>query len=117
MNNPTAYTIQFTQGTFISDYDPTSKKKNKYFSSLNFFFFISVEDSYRKQVVVDDEATMVEILDTAGQEGKKKKKSTCFFIPSVHQLFKTTFSLMQKHKKKKTFNFLISILIRKKKFS
>eukprot|EP01091_Cochliopodium_minus_P021349 TRINITY_DN971_c1_g1_i2.p1 TRINITY_DN971_c1_g1~~TRINITY_DN971_c1_g1_i2.p1 ORF type:complete len:200 (+),score=63.52 TRINITY_DN971_c1_g1_i2:627-1226(+) len=46
----TAFTIQFCTNTFISDYDPT------------------IEDSYRKQVVVDDDVTMVEILDTAGQE-------------------------------------------------
>jgi len=43
-----ALTLQFVNGTFIEQYDPT------------------MEDCYRKQVQVDDELAMVEILDTAG---------------------------------------------------
>ena len=56
------------------------KKKTNISPHSIFFLFVSVEDSYRKQVVVDDEATMVEILDTAGQEGKKKKKNPLAFL-------------------------------------
>lgn len=45
-----ALTIQFIQGQFVDEYDPT------------------IEDSYRKQCVVDGEEAMLDILDTAGQE-------------------------------------------------
>jgi len=47
-----ALTIQFVQGTFISMYDPT------------------IEDSYRKQVEKDGKKVILDILDTAGPEGK-----------------------------------------------
>ncbi|KAI0346593.1 24 kDa ras-like protein [Trametopsis cervina] len=43
-------TIQFIQGQFVSEYDPT------------------IEDSYRKQTVIDDEVALLDVLDTAGQE-------------------------------------------------
>jgi len=46
----TALTIQLCSNHFVEEYDPT------------------IEDSYRKQVVIDDKVTMLEILDTAGQE-------------------------------------------------
>ena len=46
-----ALTIQFVQGMFIPDYDPT------------------IEDSYRKQVERDGKV-LLDILDTAGGEGK-----------------------------------------------
>ena len=42
--------IQFIQGYFVDDYDPT------------------IEDSYRKQIFVDDEMSLLDILDTAGPE-------------------------------------------------
>ena len=42
--------IQFIMGYFVDDYDPT------------------IEDSYRKQVSVDGEESLLDILDTAGQE-------------------------------------------------
>jgi GTPase KRas protein len=45
-----ALTIQFIQGHFVDDYDPT------------------IEDSYRKQCVIDDEVALLDVLDTAGQE-------------------------------------------------
>jgi len=45
-----ALTVQFVQGIFIEQYDPT------------------IEDSYRKQVEVDGQQCMLEILDTAGTE-------------------------------------------------
>ncbi|KNC71553.1 hypothetical protein SARC_15907, partial [Sphaeroforma arctica JP610] len=45
-----ALTVQFTQSTFVEEYDPT------------------IEDTYRKQFVVDDLPVAVNILDTAGQE-------------------------------------------------
>jgi len=45
-----ALTIQLTQNHFITEYDPT------------------IENSYRKQLAVDDETSMLDILDTAGQE-------------------------------------------------
>lgn len=45
-----AFTIQFIQQTFCDEYDPT------------------IEDQHRKQVVIDDECTLLDILDTAGQE-------------------------------------------------
>jgi len=45
-----ALTIQFTQNHFVEEYDPT------------------IEDSYRKQCKVDNETSLLEILDTAGQE-------------------------------------------------
>ncbi|CCK71978.1 Ras family GTPase RAS2 KNAG_0I01930 [Huiozyma naganishii CBS 8797] len=45
-----ALTIKLTQSRFVDEYDPT------------------IEDSYRKQVVLDNEVTIIDILDTAGQE-------------------------------------------------
>jgi GTPase KRas protein len=46
-----ALTIQLIQGHFVDEYDPT------------------IEDSYRKQVNIDNETCLLDILDTAGQEG------------------------------------------------
>jgi len=43
-------TIQFIQGFFVDYYDPT------------------IEDSYRKQISVDDEVSLLQVLDTAGQD-------------------------------------------------
>jgi len=43
-------TIQHVKGNFIKEYDPT------------------IEESYRKQTLVDDQVSMLEIVDTAGQE-------------------------------------------------
>jgi len=45
-----ALTVQFVQGIFVEQYDPT------------------IEDSYRKQVELDNRSVMLEILDTAGTE-------------------------------------------------
>jgi len=45
-----AVTVQFVAWHFVGLYDPT------------------IEDSHRKQVVIDDVASMLSILDTAGQE-------------------------------------------------
>lgn len=45
-----ALTIQLIQSHFVDEYDPT------------------IEDSYRKQVVIDGKVTILDILDTAGQE-------------------------------------------------
>lgn len=45
-----ALTIQLIQSHFVDEYDPT------------------IEDSYRKQVVIDGRVTILDILDTAGQE-------------------------------------------------
>jgi GTPase KRas protein len=45
-----ALTIQFIQHVFCDEYDPT------------------IEDQHRKQAVIDDECTILDILDTAGQE-------------------------------------------------
>ena len=49
-------TVQFVQNIFVEEYDPT------------------IEDSYRKQITVDGQQILLDILDTAGCEGKKKKK-------------------------------------------
>jgi len=43
-------TLQFIQGVFMEDYDPT------------------IEDSYRKHCVIDNELALLDILDTAGQD-------------------------------------------------
>lgn len=45
-----ALTVQFIQGHFVDEYDPT------------------IEDSYHKEVQVDNETVALDILDTAGQE-------------------------------------------------
>lgn len=45
-----ALTIQLIQSHFVDEYDPT------------------IEDSYRKQVVIDNHVSILDILDTAGQE-------------------------------------------------
>lgn len=46
----TALTIQLCSNHFVEEYDPT------------------IEDSYRKQIVLENQVTLLEILDTAGQE-------------------------------------------------
>lgn len=45
-----ALTVQFIQGHFIDEYDPT------------------IEDSYRKDVTLDGKPITLDVLDTAGQE-------------------------------------------------
>ncbi|CCE61972.1 hypothetical protein TPHA_0B03000 [Tetrapisispora phaffii CBS 4417] len=45
-----ALTIQLIQSHFVDEYDPT------------------IEDSYRKQIVLDNDVSILDILDTAGQE-------------------------------------------------
>jgi len=45
-----ALTIQFIQKHFVEEYDPT------------------IEDSYRKQCMIDNITSLIDILDTAGQE-------------------------------------------------
>ena len=45
-----ALTIQFVQGQFITDYDPT------------------IEDSYKRPLNVDGESVQLDITDTAGQD-------------------------------------------------
>ncbi|KAI9358597.1 hypothetical protein DFJ73DRAFT_144968 [Zopfochytrium polystomum] len=45
-----ALTIQFIQSQFVDEYDPT------------------IEDSYRKQCQIDSEFSILDVLDTAGQE-------------------------------------------------
>jgi len=45
-----ALTIQFIQNQFVDEYDPT------------------IEDSYRRSVNIDDDNSLLDILDTAGQE-------------------------------------------------
>lgn len=45
-----ALSVQFIQGHFVDEYDPT------------------IEDSYRKEIVIDNESIALDILDTAGQE-------------------------------------------------
>ncbi|KAH7912912.1 ras family-domain-containing protein [Hygrophoropsis aurantiaca] len=45
-----ALIIQFIRSHFVTEYDPT------------------IEDSYRKQCVINDEVTLLDILDTAGQD-------------------------------------------------
>jgi GTPase KRas len=45
-----ALTIQFIQHVICDEYDPT------------------IEDQHRKQTVIDDECSILDILDTAGQE-------------------------------------------------
>jgi small GTP-binding protein len=45
-----ALTIQFVQGYFITDYDPT------------------IEDSYKRVLAIDNDNVQLDILDTAGQD-------------------------------------------------
>jgi len=45
-----ALTLQFIQGQFVADYDPT------------------IEDAYRKHITIDRNALLLDVLDTAGQE-------------------------------------------------
>jgi small GTP-binding protein len=67
-----ALTIQFIQGHFVDDYDPT------------------IEDSYRKQCVIDDEVALLDVLDTAGQEEYQYVFSCCnvFFFVLAFYLMK-----------------------------
>ncbi|KAJ5067752.1 ras-like protein [Anaeramoeba ignava] len=43
-------TLRYLQSKFVEDYDPT------------------IEESYRKMVIIDQEPTLLEVLDTAGQD-------------------------------------------------
>lgn len=51
-----ALTLQFIQGQFVSDYDPT------------------IEDAYRKHIDIDGNSLLLDVLDTAGQE------VMCFYL-------------------------------------
>uniref|UniRef100_A0A6A7G5G3 Ras-like protein n=1 Tax=Hirondellea gigas TaxID=1518452 RepID=A0A6A7G5G3_9CRUS len=53
-----AMTLQYVQGVFVMDYDPT------------------IEDAYRKPVEIDGHSCMLDILDTAGQEDYTALRST-----------------------------------------
>jgi len=53
-----ALTVQYVQGVFVKDYDPT------------------IEDAYRKTSCVDDINVHLDILDTAGQEDFVALRST-----------------------------------------
>jgi len=53
-----AITIQFIQGLFVEEYDPT------------------IEDSYRKPCSVDGLSTVIDLLDTAGQEEYASMRDT-----------------------------------------
>jgi len=53
-----AMTMQYVQGVFVRDYDPT------------------IEDAYRKNTTVDGRPCMLDILDTAGQECYTALRST-----------------------------------------
>lgn len=53
-----AMTMQYVQGVFIRDYDPT------------------IEDAYRKNTTVEGQPCMLDILDTAGQEDYTALRST-----------------------------------------
>ena len=69
-----ALTIQCIQNFFCDGYDPT------------------IEDSYRKTVRVDDEVTLMDILDTAGQEEYSAMRdqvrlSPLSFLPFSSYLF------------------------------
>lgn len=53
-----AMTLQYVQGVFVMDYDPT------------------IEDAYRKNTSVDGAPCLLDILDTAGQEDYTALRST-----------------------------------------
>jgi len=53
-----AMTMQFVQGVFIRDHDPT------------------IEDAFRKNTTIDAQPCMLDILDTAGQEDYSVLRST-----------------------------------------
>lgn len=53
-----AITLQYVQGVFVIDYDPT------------------IEDAYRKPTTVDGHSCQLDILDTAGQEDYIALRST-----------------------------------------
>lgn len=53
-----AMTMQFVQGVFIRDHDPT------------------IEDAFRKNTTIDSQPCMLDILDTAGQEDYSVLRST-----------------------------------------
>merc|ERR1712130_381341 len=55
-----ALTITYVSNVWVPEYDPT------------------IEDSHRKQVSVDDEVTMLDILDTAGQEEYSSMQDSWF---------------------------------------
>ena len=74
-----ALTIQLIQNHFIDEYDPTIGASPKHLASsptldhlpvliVLSMLAINTEDSYRKQVTIDGETTLLDILDTAGQE-------------------------------------------------
>lgn len=53
-----AMTLQYVQGVFVVDYDPT------------------IEDAYRKNTAIDGSPVLLDILDTAGQEDYTALRST-----------------------------------------
>ena len=65
-------TIRFTQNHFVPYWDPT------------------IEDTYRMQLTVDSEFSLLQILDTAGQEefyamrDSWVRSGECFYLSLIH---------------------------------
>eukprot|EP01098_Paradermamoeba_levis_P007392 TRINITY_DN304_c0_g1_i1.p1 TRINITY_DN304_c0_g1~~TRINITY_DN304_c0_g1_i1.p1 ORF type:complete len:200 (-),score=54.33 TRINITY_DN304_c0_g1_i1:499-1098(-) len=70
-----ALTISYVSNVWVPEYDPT------------------IEDSHRKQVCIDDVVTMLDILDTAGQEEYSSMQDQWF---RSGQGFIVVFSLISK---------------------
>jgi len=70
-----ALTISYVSNVWVPEYDPT------------------IEDSHRKQVCIDDLVTMLDILDTAGQEEYSSMQDQWF---RSGQGFVVVFSLISK---------------------
>jgi len=70
-----ALTISYVSNVWVPEYDPT------------------IEDSHRKQVCIDDMVTMLDILDTAGQEEYSSMQDQWF---RSGQGFVVVFSLISK---------------------
>jgi len=84
-----AITIQFIQGLFVEDYDPT------------------IEDSYRKTCTIDGLVTVIDILDTAGQEEYAAMRDTYI---AGGESFLLTYAINFVHSYEETASFYKQIL-------
>lgn len=78
-----ALTITYVSNVWVPEYDPTIG--NNFFGQYFFKNLIfKTEDSHRKQVSVDDIVSMLDILDTAGQEEYSMNLIYLIFILIVY---------------------------------